>query len=61
MLTEDRPHHAQHVIERRLPADEVVGFGSRASSRGTAGASNCEIAQALFVTVRTVEMHFGHA
>jgi DNA-binding NarL/FixJ family response regulator len=25
------------------------------------GASNKEIAQALFVTVKTVEMHLGHA
>jgi DNA-binding CsgD family transcriptional regulator len=25
------------------------------------GASNPEIAQALFVTVKTVEMHLGHA
>ena len=32
----------------------------RIAERAATGASNREIAQALFVTVKTVEMHLGH-
>lgn len=33
----------------------------RIAARAAAGASNAEIAQALFVTVKTVEMHLSNA
>ena len=51
----------------RLRRDAQTGLDSltpserRIVERAAAGASNREIAQALFVTVKTVEMHLGHA
>ena len=51
----------------RVRRDAQTGFDAltpserRVVERAAAGASNREIAQALFVTVKTVEMHLGHA
>ena len=41
--------------------DSLTPSERRIVERAAAGASNREIAQALFVTVKTVEMHLGHA
>ena len=51
----------------RIRRDAQTGIDSltpserRIAERAAAGASNREIAQALFITVKTVEMHLGHA
>jgi DNA-binding CsgD family transcriptional regulator len=51
----------------RVRRDAQTGFDSltpserRIVERAAAGATNREIAQALFVTVKTVEMHLGNA
>jgi DNA-binding CsgD family transcriptional regulator len=41
--------------------DSLTPSERRIVERAATGASNREIAQALFVTVKTVEMHLGHA
>jgi DNA-binding CsgD family transcriptional regulator len=41
--------------------DSLTPSERRIVERAAAGSSNREIAQALFVTVKTVEMHLGHA
>jgi DNA-binding CsgD family transcriptional regulator len=41
--------------------DSLTPSERRVVERAAAGASNRDIAQALFVTVKTVEMHLGHA
>jgi DNA-binding CsgD family transcriptional regulator len=41
--------------------DALTPSERRVVARAAAGASNRDIAQALFVTVKTVEMHLGHA
>jgi DNA-binding CsgD family transcriptional regulator len=46
---------AQTGFEALTPSER------RVVERAAAGASNRDIAQALFVTVKTVEMHLGHA
>jgi DNA-binding CsgD family transcriptional regulator len=45
---------AQTGVQSLTPSEQ------RIAKRAAAGASNREIAQALFVTVKTVEMHLGH-
>ena len=51
----------------KLRRPELTGLGSLTPSErrivdlAAGGASNAEIAQGLFVTVKTVEMHLGHA
>jgi DNA-binding CsgD family transcriptional regulator len=51
----------------RVRRDAQTGIDSltpselRVVKQAAAGSSNREIAQALFVTVKTVEMHLGHA
>ena len=51
----------------RVPRRDATGVDAltpserRIASLAAGGASNPEIAQALFVTVKTVEMHLGHA
>src|SRR5206468_928476 len=51
----------------RVRRDRLTGAASltpserRIAERAAAGASNPEIAQALFVTVKTVEMHLSNA
>jgi DNA-binding CsgD family transcriptional regulator len=40
--------------------DSLTPSERRIAERAAAGASNRDIAQALFVTVKTVEMHLGH-
>jgi DNA-binding CsgD family transcriptional regulator len=47
--------------ERQTGVDSLTPSERRIVERAAAGASNREIAQALFVTVKTVEMHLGHA
>ena len=41
--------------------DSLTGSEHRVAQMAAAGLANREIAQALFVTVRTVEMHLTHA
>jgi DNA-binding CsgD family transcriptional regulator len=47
--------------EAQTGYDALTPSERRVVERAAAGASNREIAQALFVTVKTVEMHLGHA
>src|SRR5262249_19628441 len=47
--------------DARAGVDSLTPSERRIVERAAAGASNREIAQALFVTVKTVEMHLGHA
>ncbi len=50
-------------VRRRTPegADLLTASEQRIAELAAAGASNAEIAQSLFVTVKTVEMHLTHA
>jgi DNA-binding CsgD family transcriptional regulator len=47
--------------ERLTGAESLTASERRIADLAAAGASNAEIAQALFVTVKTVEMHLTHA
>lgn len=47
--------------ERLTGAEALTASERRIADLAAAGASNAEIAQALFVTVKTVEMHLTHA
>ena len=47
--------------ERLTGAESLTPSERRIADLAAAGASNAEIAQALFVTVKTVEMHLTHA
>jgi DNA-binding CsgD family transcriptional regulator len=47
--------------EARTGLDALTPSERRVVDRAAAGASNRDIAHALFVTVKTVEMHLGHA
>lgn len=47
--------------EARPGVDALTASERRIVARAAAGASNAEIAQALFVTVKTVEMHLSNA
>jgi DNA-binding CsgD family transcriptional regulator len=47
--------------ERLRGAESLTASERRIADLAAAGASNAEIAQALFVTVKTVEMHLTHA
>jgi DNA-binding CsgD family transcriptional regulator len=42
-------------------ADALTASERRIAEMAAAGASNAEIAQSLFLTVKTVEMHLTHA
>jgi DNA-binding NarL/FixJ family response regulator len=44
-----------------MGADSLTPSERRIADMAAAGASNTEIAQALFVTVKTVEMHLSNA
>jgi DNA-binding CsgD family transcriptional regulator len=46
--------------EAQTGADALTPSERRIAELAAGGASNREIAQALFVTVKTVEMHLGH-
>jgi DNA-binding CsgD family transcriptional regulator len=47
--------------ERLTGAESLTASERRIADLAAAGASNAEIAQALFVTIKTVEMHLTHA
>jgi len=47
--------------EAQTGLDSLTPSERRIAERAAAGESNREIAQALFITVKTVEMHLGHA
>jgi DNA-binding CsgD family transcriptional regulator len=55
------------VSGAKVPAREASGLGALTPSErrivdlAGSGATNAEIAQTLFVTVKTVEMHLGNA
>jgi DNA-binding NarL/FixJ family response regulator len=54
--------HARAGSSRGSGDQHFVTPGERRiAERAAAGASNAEIAQALFVTVKTVEMHLSNA
>ena len=65
--TADRARDELRVTGAKVRRPESSGLGSLTPSErrivelATDGASNPEIAQALFVTVKTVEMHLGNA
>ncbi len=42
-------------------ADALTASERRIAEMAAAGASNAEIAQGLFLTVKTIEMHLTHA
>ena len=49
-------------VRRRTPegADLLTASERRIAALAAEGASNAEIAQSLFVTIKTVEMHLTH-
>jgi DNA-binding CsgD family transcriptional regulator len=63
----DRAREELRVTGAKVPRRAASGLASLTPSEqrivelAAAGASNREIAQALFVTVKTVEMHLGNA
>ena len=63
----DRAREELAATGARVRREAQTGFGAltpserRVVERAAAGASNRDIAQGLFVTVKTVEMHLGHA
>jgi DNA-binding CsgD family transcriptional regulator len=67
VATEERAREELRVTGARIRRTESSGLDSLTPSErrivelATEGASNPEIAQALFVTVKTVEMHLGNA
>ena len=67
VATAERAREELRVTGARIRRPEASGLDSLTPSEGrivrlaTEGASNPEIAQALFVTVKTVEMHLGNA
>jgi ATP/maltotriose-dependent transcriptional regulator MalT len=67
VATERRAREELRITGARVPRVEAVGVASLTPSErrivdlAADGASNPEIAQALFVTVKTVEMHLGNA
>jgi DNA-binding CsgD family transcriptional regulator len=66
-VTAERAREELRVTGARVRRPESTGIGSLTPSErrivdlAAGGASNPEIAQALFVTVKTVEMHLGNA
>jgi DNA-binding CsgD family transcriptional regulator len=66
-LTAERAREELRATGARVHRDHATGVASltpserRIAERAAAGASNAEIAQALFVTVKTVEMHLSRA
>ena len=67
VATGERAREELRVTGAKVPAREGSGVGSltpserRIAELAAGGASNPEIAQTLFVTVKTVEMHLGNA
>ena len=67
VATADRARDELRVTGAKLRRPELTGLGSLTPSErrivdlAAGGASNAEIAQGLFVTVKTVEMHLGNA
>ena len=67
VLTAERAREELRATGARVHRDHATGVASltpserRIAERAAAGASNAEIAQALFVTVKTVEMHLSRA
>ncbi|WP_418287548.1 helix-turn-helix domain-containing protein [Lentzea guizhouensis] len=55
-----RPGRWPHAEAGAGPADALSGRERRVAERAAAGASNREIAEELFVTVRTVESHLSN-
>ena len=67
VATADRARDELRVTGAKLRRPELTGLGSLTPSErrivdlAAGGATNAEIAQGLFVTVKTVEMHLGNA
>ena len=67
VATAERAREELRVTGAKVPPREASGLGSltpserRIADLASSGASNAEIAQTLFVTVKTVEMHLGNA
>jgi len=67
IATADRAREELRATGARIRRDHATGAASltpserRIAERAAAGASNPEIAQALFVTTKTVEMHLSRA
>src|SRR5262249_26358815 len=67
VATQERAREEMRVTGAKLRRPQSSGIESltpserRIAELAANGASNPEIAQALFVTVKTVEMHLGHA
>jgi DNA-binding CsgD family transcriptional regulator len=65
-LTAERAREELRATGARVRRDHATGVASltpserRIAERAAAGATNPEIAQALFVTTKTVEMHLSH-
>ena len=67
VATAERAREELRVTGAKVPRREASGLGSltpserRIADLAGSGATNAEIAQTLFVTVKTVEMHLGNA
>lgn len=60
-VEEARSALARVGARRPLPVGELSPAEQRVAERAADGLSNKQIAQALFVTVKTVEAHLSHA
>ena len=67
VATAERAREELRVTGAKVTPREMSGLGSLTPSErriidlASSGATNSEIAQTLFVTVKTVEMHLGNA